>query len=397
MQQSPSQSLHVSIDIGCYHHHAAIGLSDGEYLGCFDFNHNLEGFKEFFDTIESYKERSNGEVCIAMEGYNGHARPLDQMVLLKDYRLFNINNVKLSRFKEIFPGAAKSDRIDARKGLELFQLQRSLPLAKNVLQEVGEIPQVNQQLKRLTRRRRRLVNERVSYINALQADLRSVSPGLVDITKDVKNVWFLNLLASAADIRQLKTQSTNALLTIPQVGQCYLQVIQSWQAVATFSDDVEFVWPLIRQDVLRILELRKMILSIDKQSRELMEKSDIAQRLLSIKGFGETGCAELAGEIGCIDRFQHETNLALYLGMAVLDNSSGTYQGSKRSKQVNLRAKMAMMNALDKHRKWVEQSGKYYQKKRNEGKKHNQALRSLGRHMVRVIFKMLTEDRDYYV
>ena len=208
---------------------------------------------------------------------------------------------------------------------------------------------------------------------------------------------FFLFLASAEDLRQLKTQSSASLLTISQVGQRYLQVIQSWQAVATFSDDVEFVWPLIRQDVLRLLELRKMILSLDKQLRELMEQSDIAQRLLSIKGFGETGCSELAGEIGCIDRFQRESNLALYLGMAVLDNSSGTYQGSKRSKQVNLRAKMAMMNALDKHRKWVDQSGKYYQKKRNEGKKHNQALRSLGRHMVRVIFKMLTEDRDYYI
>ena len=83
--------------------------------------------------------------------------------------------------------------------------------------------------------------------------------------------------------------------------------------------------------------------------------------------------------------------------MAALDNSSGTYQGSKRSKQVNQRAKMAMMNAVDKHRKWVEQSGRYYQKKRDEGKKHNQALRSLGRHMARVIFKMLKEDRDYYI
>lgn len=397
MQQSTSQALHVSVDTGCYQHHVAVGLSNGEYLGCFEFNHNKEGFAEFFHEIEGYKQRSNGEVCVAMEGYNGHARPLDQMVLLRDYRLFNINNVKLARFKEIFPGAAKTDPIDSRKGLELFQLQQTLPLAKNVLQEVGVIPEVNQQLKRLTRRRRRLVNERISYINTLQADLRSVSPGLVDITQDVKNIWFLNFLASAEDLRQLKNREASSLLQIRQVGQRYLKEIQTWQAQATFSDDVEFVWALVHQDVLRIIELRTMIQTIDKQLRGLMEKSTIAQRLLTIKGFGETSCAELAGEIGCIERFEKEASLALYLGMAALDNSSGTYQGSKRSKQVNQRAKMAMMNAVDKHRKWIEQSGIYYQKKRNEGKKHNQALRSLGRHMVRVIFKMLTENRDYYV
>ena len=39
----------------------------------------------------------------------------------------------------------------------------------------------------------------------------------------------------------------------------------------------------------------------------------------------------------------------------------------------------------------------YYDKKRAEGKKHNQAIRSLGRHLVRVLWKMLTEDRDYEI
>src|SRR6185503_4659622 len=58
-------------------------------------------------------------------------------------------------------GAAKKDRIDARKGLELFQLRDHLPLAKGVLQEVTGTPKENEILKRLTRRRRRLVNERV--------------------------------------------------------------------------------------------------------------------------------------------------------------------------------------------------------------------------------------------
>ncbi len=332
-----------------------------------------------------------------MEGYNGHARPLDRLIQLRDYRLFNINNVKLSRFKEIFPGAAKTDPIDARKGLELFQLQQTLPLAKNVLQEVAPVAEVEQQLKRLSRRRRRLVNERTRYINALQADLRSLSPGLIDIPRDVGNVWFLNFLASAKDLRQMKHRKEVTLLKIKQVGKRYVKAILAWQEIATFSDDIAFVWPLVHQDVLRIIELRTMIKAIDNHLITLMGQSKIAQHLLSIKGFGYTSCAELAGEIGCIERFEKEASLALYLGMAALDNSSGTYQGSKRSRQVNQRAKMAMMNAVDKHRKWVEQSGCYYQKKRDEGKKHNQALRSLGRHVVRVIFKMLKEDRDYYL
>jgi len=87
-----------------------------------------------------------------MEGFNGCARPLDRMVRRRGYRFYNINNLKLARFKEIFPGAAKSDRIDARKGLELFQLSDHLPLAKEVLQEVKGAANQRMQRRRKTRR-----------------------------------------------------------------------------------------------------------------------------------------------------------------------------------------------------------------------------------------------------
>ena len=96
-----------------------------------------KGFEEFFSRIEKQRKKENCAVAVAMEGYNGYARPLDSMVRQRGYRLYNLNNLKFARFKEIFPGAAKSDRIDARKGLELFQLSDHLPLAKEVLQEVS--------------------------------------------------------------------------------------------------------------------------------------------------------------------------------------------------------------------------------------------------------------------
>jgi transposase len=49
----------------------------------------------------------------------------------------------------------------------------------------------------------------------------------------------------------------------------------------------------------------------------------MAKILLSIPGFGTICTAELAGEIGTIERFSKEGSLALYSGMATLDNSSG--------------------------------------------------------------------------
>jgi hypothetical protein len=107
--------------------------------------------------------------------------------------------------------------------------------------------------------------------------------------------------------------------------------------------------------------------------------------------------SELAGEIGTIERFASEASLSLYLGMSTLDNSSGKYQGTKTPKHVSTRAKAVMMIALDRHRKYVPESQRYYEKKRSEGKKHNQAIRALGRHLSRIIYKMLKEEREYEI
>lgn len=395
MSEKKSLELRVSVDVGYRRHSVAIGLSSGEVLEEFEISHRPEGFEDFFSRIEKHVKKCGCSVAVAMEGYNGHARPLDSMVQRRGYRLYNINNLKLARFKEIFPGAAKSDRIDARKGLELFQLRDHLPLAKQALQEVRGTAHENEVLKRLTRRRRRLVDERVRVVNNLQADLQAVCPGLLEITQDAANQWFLNFLLSADSLPQLARLRRSTLLKIPSVGVKYAKLIQGWQQRAHFSKEVDWVGEMIQEDARRYLELQEKIKGLEVKIAALAKDSKIAKILRSIPGFGATCSAELAGEIGTVERFATEGSLALYLGMATLDNRSGNYEGSKIPKHVNTRAKAAMMTALDRHRKYVPESQRYYEKKRRQGKKHNQAIRALGRHLCRIIYKMLKEEREY--
>lgn len=395
MSEEKSKELRVSVDVGYRRHSVAIGLPSGEILEEFEIEHRLEGFEEFFSRIEKHNPNKGYCVAVAMEGYNGYARPLDSMVRQHGYRLYNINNLKLARFKEIFPGSAKSDRIDARKGLELFQLRDHLPLAKEVLQEVLGTPQENEVLKRLTRRRRRLVNERVRVVNNLQADLQAVCPGLLEITSEASSQWFLNFLLSADTLAQLARLRKATLLKIPAVGRKYASRIEDWQKRAHFGAEVEWVSEMIQEDAQRCLDLAEMIKTLQTKIKQVAKDSKIAKMLLSIPGFGPVCTSELAAEIGTIERFSKEGSLALYLGMSTLDNSSGKYQGSKAPKHVNTRAKAAMMIALDRHRKYVPESQRYYEKKRSQGKKHNQALRALGRHLCRIIYKMLKEGREY--
>jgi transposase len=397
VSEKKSLELRVSVDVGSRRHSVAIGLPDGQVLEEFEITHRPEGFQEFFSRIEKHQKAQGCGVAVAMEGYNGYARPLDSLVRQRGYRLYNINNLKLARFKEIFPGAAKKDRIDARKGLELFQLRDHLPLAKKVLQEVTGTPQENEILKRLTRRRRRLVNERVRVVNNLQADLQAVCPGLLEITTEASNQWFLNFLLSADTLPQLARLRKPTLLKIRAVGRKYASLIEQWQKRAHFSDEVEWVNEMIHEDAQRCLELEEKIKTLGTKIEQVAKDSKIAKILLSIPGFGPVCTSELAGEIGTVERFGKEGSLALYLGMSTLDNSSGNYHGTKQPKHVNTRAKAAMMTALDRHRKYVPESQRYYEKKRSEGKKHNQAIRALGRHLCRIIYKMLKHQREYEI
>jgi transposase len=387
--------IRVGVDVGGKTHHVGIAGPDGKLLDEFSIPHSQEGFQEFFDRVEKQREKLDLPVAVAMEGYNGHARPLDRMIREKGYTLYNVNNLKLARFREIFPGPAKTDSLDVRRILELFHLKDHLPVAKDVLQEVPEVPRENEKLKRLSRRRRQLVLEKVRVMKRMQADLQAVCPELLSLTRKADNLWFLRFLASQDDLRKLAHLKRQDLLRIPGIGRKYAETIGAWQKEARFAPEVEYVGPMIISDAKRILELLEEIAALDRAIEELSRESEIAQRLSTIPGFGVTSVAELAGEIGTLDRFPSEASLALYLGMCPLDRQSGQFHGTKSPKQVNRRAKAAMMVAVAHHIRAVPESRAYYEKKRREGKRHNQAVRALGRHLVRVMWSMLSQKRDY--
>ena len=323
-------SIRVAVDVGSTRHRVAIGLPDGKLLDEFDIDHDAVGFSEFFNHIETVENRHHLPVAVAMEGFNGWARPLDGQILRHGYSLYSVNNLKLARYKEIFPAPAKTDAIDARRILELFRLSEHLPLARDALHEVAPTPVANDQLKRLTRRRKQLVWERVRVINRLQSDLQAVCPGLLAITGEAGNLWFLNFLTCRDKLPKLAKLRQSCLLAIRSVGKLYASRIQAWQLQAQFAPEVEWVGEMIQQDARRILALGKEIKAIEQQIAGIAVQSELAQIIGSIPGFGKTTMAEIAGEIGTLERFETEAGLAIYTGMAPLDKAPAKRTAPKR-------------------------------------------------------------------
>ncbi len=387
--------LRVALDIGSTRHRVGIGSADGRILEEFEISHDREGFERFFSRVAALEKRYELPVVVAMEGRGGWARPLDHMIQQRGYELLNVNNVKLARFKEIFAAPAKTDKIDTRKILELMRMREALPLAKAVLHRVELIPVENEQLKRFTRRRRQLVDEKVRVVNRLQSDLQAVSPGLLEITGDVDNLWFLNVLTCREDLTKLAGMKRASLLKIAGVGKAYAAKIEAWQKHATFAEETAWVGEMVIADAQRVLDLTRQIQALEQRLEAISASSEIATRIRTIIGFGLICSATLAGEIGTLDRFGAEASLALYTGMTRLDNSSGKYVGTKNTRQVNTHARAAMMTAAARHINNVPESKAYYDKKVAQGKTHNQAVRALGRHLIRVIWSMITHQRDY--
>ena len=392
-----THTLRIGIDIGSARHRVAVGLPDGRLIDEFDVDHNTDGFSQFFGRITRHQEHYQLPVTVAMEGYNGWARPLDGQIQQHGWGLYSVNNLKLARYKEIFPAPAKTDAIDARRILELFQLSAHIPVARDALQEVTPAPAVNDKLKRLTRRRKQLVVERVRIVNRLHADLHAVCPGLATITGDVANVWFLNFLTCRDELSKLIKLQAKSLRGIHAVGVGYAKQIRAWQKSASFAPEVDIVGPMILQDARRVIALGQDIKTLDRSIETAVGQSALAQTIQSMPGFGVTTSAELAGEIGILARFESEAGLALYTGMAALDNSSGKKTAARTPRQVNTRAKATMMVAVARHLPHVPSSKAYYDKKRTTGKKHNQAIRAVGRQLIRVIWSLVKNNRAYEI
>ena len=186
-------------------------------------------------------------------------------------------------------------------------------------------------------------------MNNLQADLQAVCPGLLEITAEASNQWFLNFLLSVDTLPSFARLRRSTLLKIPSVGVKSAAIIEHWQKRARFHQEVEWVGEMIQEDARRCVELDEKIQPVRNQGCRGCQGLQVAKTLRSIRGLVPCALQNWPARSAPSNRSTYEGSLSLYLGMSTLDNRSGKYQGTKAPKHVNTRAKAAMMIALDQH------------------------------------------------
>jgi len=147
----------------------------------------------------------------------------------------------------------------------------------------------------------------------------------------------------------------------------------------------------------RILQLQEEIKDIDRKLDEIGEKNKEVNHLKTIPGVATKLASRLIGEIGNINRFPSGKQLAVYCGVACVNNDSGKVTKAKAVYKANKICKQTLITMAGCSIRSIHQCKAYYLKKRAEGKTYNHTLRCLARQMIKVIYKMLTEDRDYII
>jgi transposase len=111
--------------------------------------------------------------------------------------------------------------------------------------------------------------------------------------------------------------------------------------------------------------------------------------LLELHGCATLTAAKLLAEIGPVDRFRTDAQLARHAGVAPLEASSGRTQRHRLDRAGNRQLNAALYRIAITQARYYAPARDYLERKRAEGKSRREALRCLKRLLVRVVFNTL--------
>jgi transposase len=146
----------------------------------------------------------------------------------------------------------------------------------------------------------------------------------------------------------------------------------------------------IARDLLARCSLTRSILKLEQ---ELSERTrTIAPRLLALPGCGPLSAAKLLCEIGPIERFGGDAQLARHAGVAPLEASSGKHQRHRLDRGGNRQLNCALHRIAVTQGRVYGPARAYLERKQAEGKSRLEALRCLKRQLARTVYTTLKSE-----
>jgi transposase len=140
----------------------------------------------------------------------------------------------------------------------------------------------------------------------------------------------------------------------------------------------------------RCRSLTRSILELDRELQTLTEQR--APRLLALPGCGPLSAAKLLGELGPIERFETDAQLARHAGVAPLEASSGKHRRHRLDRGGNRQLNCALHRIAITQARVHPPARAYLERKQSEGKSRREALRCLKRQLARTVYTTLKSE-----
>lgn len=378
--------VYIGIDIAKFKHFASVVSSDGEVIvKPFPFENSRQGFMKLVEEIENFHD-----CLIGLESTGHYAENLIYFLYERGYKIGVINPIQTDALRDSNIRKTKTDKIDTKLIVQCLMLKK-YTLVKS--QDINII-----KLRRLCRFRMEMVQQQTRIKTQLTTCLDTVFPELPRFFKGnihLKTTYaLLEKYPSSKSIRSARIDGLTNVLYDNSKGKYNQEKAIELKNLAKNSVGIDNpsidlqIQCLIKQ--LRLYQ--KQIKDIDLSIMTLMEI--LNSPILTIPGVGYTLGAMIISEIGDIKKFSNPTKLLAFAGLDPVIKQSGNFQADtmKISKRGSTYLRYAIYRVAFLIIYNNETFHNYYLAKRSQGKKHRVALGHVCNKLVRIIFKILTDE-----
>lgn len=402
--------LFVGIDVSSKSNVVCFMHPDGHKLRSFSVQNNLGGAKllsgRIVDTLTDTRLQS---VVIGMEATSVYGDNLlrflqqDGAIARFDRKLHVLNPKQVKKFKDALPDLPKNDMVDA------FVIADNLRFGR-ITKEVSFMDDYRYKaLQSLTRARfhavQSLTREKQRFLGYVFTKFSSLTQDKV--FSDTCGATSLAVLEEFDTLDQLEAMDLQQLTDFvrtkgrgkfsdPEATAKALQKAarSSYRLPKTINDSVNQVLAI---SISTMHAMEAQIKALDKAIEQQIAL--IPNTLTSVKGIGPVFSAGLIAEIGDIRRFNTQAALAKYAGLVWQQHQSGDFEAehTRLIKSGNRFLRYYLLEAANSLRCCDAEFKRYYTLKFHEVNRfqHKRALALTARKLVRLVFRLLKDNKLY--
>ncbi len=384
--------IFVGIDIAKTNHFASAIDSDGVVLlEPFEFFNDNDGFSMLYFKLSKFRKDS---IIIGLESTAHYSNNLLFFLVSKGYNVCLINPIQTSCLRKNNIRKAKTDKVDTFTIAKVVALMKQPRFIKFYDIELL-------QLKSLGRFRQNLIKQRTRIKIQLTAHMDQAFPEFQYFFKSglhqKATYALLKEAPSAKEIASMHLTHLKNLLTSNSKGHFKKDLALELRVLAQKSVGIydRALSIKVIQSIKQIELLDSQICEIESEIKDIVSSLDSV--IMTIPGISSINGGMILGEIGDIHRFSHPSKLLAFAGLDPSVYQSGNFKAknTRMSKRGSKALRYALINSAHNVVRNNQTFKTYYDSKIAQGRSHYNALGHCAGKLVRIIYKMLTDDVEF--